>query len=427
MTRSLPSDGFWTCAWAASMQGPYPVGNATGQPEMRFVFPNDAEGARDQSFRIIIRPCVWGRAARIRFTNVFGNRSLHIKNSFLGLHMAGGAIVPGTNRPVFFEEASEVVIPPGRSLWSDPVLLEYIEDETDRMLLGRKIALSFHVSGASGPMSWHAKALQTSYISAPSIISCTSVEAETGFPFPTTSWFFIDALDMECRKKTPVIVCLGDSITDGSGSTINGDDRWPDVLCRRLQADGDQRVSVINQGIGANEILQPVNYDPAAPTNGGPSALARLDRDVVSLSGVNTVIWLEGINDLGHGEASVEALIGGTREVIQHLRVNIPGVHLMMGTLTSTVGATIEAHGRPEVDKKRKRFNAYLQSCGLLDGVIDFDKVTRDPISGGLREEMKPGSSIGGSGDGVHPNRIGYQAMAKAIDLSLIRQFLTIP
>jgi lysophospholipase L1-like esterase len=412
--------GFWTTAWATSMQGPYPTGNSTGQPEMRFVFPSPERGACDQSFRMIVRPDVWGKQARIRFSNVLGTQPLTVTNVHVGLQAMGSAVLVCTTRSVKFKTRRKAVIAPGEFLWSDPIILDFIKSPDDPLLTGRKLAVSFHVVGESGPMTWHAKALQHSYLAAPSSPSRAAYENEHGFPFPTTAWYFIDALDMLTEQHTRVIVCFGDSITDGTGSTISGDDRWPDVLSRRLHAKYGARISVVNQGIGGNRILGPTNYLPTNATVGGPSALSRLDRDVLGLSGVATIIWLEGINDFGNADSSLEDLCDGVRQGVTRLRAGIPGVRVIMGSMTPTLGGSPATHGRPEVDFKRKQFNIFLETSSLFDGVINFELPTKDEKTGGLNPEMIPSSSIGGPGDGLHPNRIGYQAIGHAISIDLI-------
>ena len=409
-TANLP----WATVWTASSQGPYPAGKPTAQPEMGFVFPDPARGACDQSFRMVLRPSLWGTHLRLRFSNALGARDLRLAHVHAGLQASSSAIVTGTNRPVLFDGRPDVLIPPGACVWSDAVALEHL---APALLEGRKLAVSFHVEGESGPMTWHAKALQTSYVSAPHAAPQCADEGEAGFPYPTASWFFLDAVDM--RADAPVIVCFGDSITDGSGSTINGDDRWPDVLARRLSRAG-VRAAVVNQGIGANEIIYPAAYDMAQPTDGGPSALERLSRDVIALSGVSTVIWLEGINDFGRGAASVDDVIAGVTTGVARIRAGVPGVRVIAALLTPALGSTIETHGGAQVDAKRRAYNDFLRHGGLFDGVIDFDAPTRDPQTGGLHAPMKPGSSIGGPGDGLHPNRLGYQAMGAAVDLALV-------
>lgn len=411
----------WATSWAASVQGPYPVGNPSAQPNQSFIFPDPAEGARDMTLRLVLRPSLWGRRARLRFTNAFGTRPLRLDGAHIGLQHGGGALVPGTNRPVRFGGAEGVTIEPGGQVWSDAVDLPFAAEPESPLLMGRKLAVSFHVAGASGPMSWHAKALQTSYTTAPGAGSRGGEEGEEAFPFPTASWFFLDALDVSAPSATPVIVCFGDSITDGTASTMNGDDRWPDVLARRLNAAMGNRLSVVNAGIGGNQVVGPAEYGPEKPFPGGPSALARLERDVISLSGVTTVVWLEGTNDFSrNGNASLDAVRDGMREGVRRLRAAIPGIRVIGATVTSALGSTSAAHGHAEQDEKRKGLNAFIREGGLFDAVADFDRATLDPATGGLRPEMIPDSTIGGPGDKLHPNRAGYLAMGSSVELASV-------
>ncbi|MXP62955.1 lysophospholipase [Roseomonas sp. M0104] len=406
----------WATAWAASAHGPYPVGNPSAQPNQSFTFPEPQQGARDQTFRLVLRPSLWGRQARLRFTNAFGTQPLRIDGAHVGLQLGGAALVPGSNAPVRFGGQEGVTIPPGGQAWSDPVDLAFAADPDSPLLMGRKLAVSFHVADRSGPMTWHAKALQTSYLTAPGAGAQGQDEGEAAFPFSTTSWFFLDALDMMAPAGTPVILCFGDSITDGTASTLNGDDRWPDVLERRLKAAMGNRVAVINAGIGGNQVVGPAEYGPDKPFPGGPSALSRLDRDIASLSGIRTVIWLEGTNDFSrNGNASLEAVQDGMRQGVQRLREAIPGVRLVGATVTPALGSTSPAHGHAEQDEKRRGLNDFIRTSGLFDAVVDFDTATRDPASGGLKPEMVPESTMGGPGDKLHPNRAGYLAMAMSI------------
>jgi lysophospholipase L1-like esterase len=225
---------------------------------------------------------------------------------------------------------------------------------------------------------------------------------------------------MNLPAKADVVVAFGDSITDGTGTTINGDDRWPDVLSRRLHAAYGDDFVVVNQGIGGNQVVGPPEYTPAKPIPGGPSALSRLDRDIVALPGVVAVIWMEGINDFGAANATVDALMKGYTDGVSQLRQKMPGVRIYVATLTSALNSSIASHGRPEVDAKRKALNDFFRNAKIFDGVIDFDAATLDPATGELKPEFQPGSSIGGPGDKLHPNRAGYAAMANAIDLGMI-------
>jgi lysophospholipase L1-like esterase len=268
-------------------------------------------------------------------------------------------------------------------------------------------------------MTWHAKAMTTSYLSMPGAGSRSSDESERAFPLSSTSWYFLDAVYMTAPSDTRAIVAFGDSITDGSASTLNGDDRWPDVFARRLHAESGNRYSVVNEGIGGNQIVGPTDY-ASKPFGGGPSALDRLQRDVISLPGVSVVIWLEGINDFAAGGASVQAVSEGVREGVRRLRAQIPSVRIYMATVISALNSSVSPYGTPEVDAKRKEFNRFIRSAGIFDGVIDFDAVTTDPATGELRAEFQPNSTTGGPGEKIHPNRAGYAAMGDAIDLRMI-------
>jgi lysophospholipase L1-like esterase len=413
----------WVTSWAGSAQGPYPVGNPSAQPDQRFAFPVPANGARNQTFRLIVRPDAWGPQARLRFSNAFGTRPLVLDEVYAGLVLGGPALVKGSNKPVAFGGKPGVTIAPGASAWSDPVDLTFVRDPDAPELAGRKLAVSFHVADESGPMTWHAKALTTSFVTAPDAGAKGALEEEEAFPYATASWFFLDAVDMRMPADTGLVVAFGDSITDGTASTMNGDDRWPDVLSRRLhRAFGNRFAVVVNAGIGGNQVAGPGEYSPAKPFAGGPSAGARLERDVLSLSGVSAVIWLEGINDFSkNGNAAVDTVSGAMRETVARLRAGIPGVRVIGATLTSALNATNAAHGSKEQDGKRRALNAFIRSSGVFDAVADFDAVTFDPSTGEMRAAFIPESTTGGPGDKLHPNRAGYLAMGGAIDLGLFR------
>ena len=410
----------WVTVWTAAVQGPYPSGNASAQPNLSRVFATPENGARDQSFRLIVRPDLWGRRARFRLSNAFGTRAVAFDGAFAGLQLSAAAIVPGTNRPILFGGKAAVTIPPGESAWSDPVELAFVHDPSAVQLAGRKLAVSFHVAGESGPMTWHAKALTTSYLTPPGAGAKGQEPGDAAFPFPTTSWYYLDAVDVMAPAATRVVVAFGDSITDGTASTLNGDDRWPDVLSRRLHAAYGNRVAVVNAGIGGNQVLGPPEYSPGKPFSGGPSAGSRLERDVLSLSGVSAVVWLEGINDFSRNTAASAASVqNGMTEIVKRIRAAIPGVRIVGATLTSALGAS-GAHGSAEEDEKRKALNDFIRNGKLFDGVADFDQATVDPQTGGLRPEFVPESTTGGPGDKLHPNRLGYLAMGTAIDLHLL-------
>ncbi len=404
----------WGTVWAGADQGPYPTGHPVAEPVLDFAFPRAESGAHDQTFRLIIKPDLFGRQMRFRFSNAFGKQPVTFDTAFAGLQLSGAAVVPGTNRPLLFSGKPSVTVQPGAQVWSDAVLLPYVHDPASAELAGRKLAITFHVAGDSGPMTWHAMALTTSYVTAPSAGAIGDLDDDSAFPYSTTSWFFLDAADAATPPDTHVIVCVGDSITDGNGTTLNGDDRWTDVLSRRLHADG-QHVAVVNEGIAGNEILQPAEYDAAKPVDGGPSLAARLDGDVLGLSGVTDVILFEGINDLADGAAPT-AVADGLHASVNRIRAKFKGVKVLGGTVTSARGSPYPTYGTAGTDARRHQLNDALEKPGLFDAVIDFDAATIDPQTGELRADFDPSSS-GGPGDKLHPNRAGALAMGGAVDL----------
>jgi lysophospholipase L1-like esterase len=410
----------WVASWTASVHGPYPVGNPSAQPDLKFAFPTPEKGASDQTLRLIVKPDLWGSKIRLRFANTFGTQAVSFDDLYVGLQATAGNLVPGSNRKITFKGKRDVAIAPGQSVWSDAIDLPFVKGATSRELDGRKLAVSFHVVGATGPMTWHAKALTTSYLTPPGAGKHGADASDAAFPFTTASWYFLDALDVMAPSDTMVICAFGDSITDGTNTTMNGDDRWPDVLSRRLHAAYGTRVSVVNEGIGGNQVLGPMNYTPQTPFAGGPPAHQRLERDVFGLSGLSAIIWLEGINDFGAGGATADAVIVGMKDIVKRVRAK-GNIKIVGATLTSSLNSTNKAYATPEVDAQRKALNVFIRSSGgVFDGVADFDAVTIDAKTGEIKAEFQPNSTVGGPGDLLHPNRAGYQAMGNAIDLKLL-------
>ncbi len=409
----------WVTTWVGSVQGPYPVGNPSAQPNLSAVFPTPALGANNQSFRLIVRPDIWGKQTRVRLSNALGTQPITFENVYVGLQLGSAEIVKGSNQPVSFGGKKSITIAAGQSAWSDPVKLPFVQKLGDANLEGRNMAVSFYIPGTSGPMTWHAKALTTSYVTAPNAGSKTSDETEASFPFSTASWFFLDAVDMIAPTSTKVIMGFWDSITDGTASTMNGDDRWPDVLSRRLHKAYGNKVVVLNAGIGGNQVAGPAEYSPTKPFPGGPSSSMRLERDVLSLSGVTTVIWLEGINDFSkNGNASTQAVIDAMTDGVR--RLNAASINVIGATVTSAFGSSSAAHGFQEQDDKRKVLNQFIRTSPIFSSYIDFDEVILDPATGQMKPEFVPDSTIGGAGDKLHPNRVGYQAMGNSINLKQV-------
>lgn len=424
----------WVASWAAAQHGPYPSGNAAAGPNLRFAFPDPVAGAHDQTFRLIVKPDLWGNRIRLRFSNVYGDRPLGLDQVFIGIQASGGHVVAGTNRRVSFDHgAMATIIAPGARAFSDSVELDYVKRGDNPWPSGGNLAVSFHVVGSSGRMTWHSSAFRTSFLSAPKSGAHGAEYDDRAFPFTTTSWFFLDAVDVMAPQDTIVVAALGDSITNGSDSTLNGDDRWSNALSSRLHAALGSRVSVVNLGIGGNQVVGPSTYDVSKPYFGGPSALQRLDRDILSLSGLTTVIWLEGVNDLAQPgnlmgglqsdapqavpSTPPEDVIAGLREGVKRLKSR--GITVIGGTLTPTKGAQ-GVYGSAQLEASRQTVNQFIRTSGIYDGIVDFEAATMDPATGMFRAEFQPSSTAGGPGDRIHPNRAGYQAMALAIDVRLI-------
>ncbi len=405
----------WATVWSGSDQGPYPVGNAIAQPDLSFAFPHPEAGSHEQSFRLIIKPDLWGRQMRFRFSNAYGAQPVTFDTAFAGLQMTGAAVVPGTNRPITFAGKKTVTVAPGAQAWSDPVNLPFVHDPAGADLAGRTLAVTFHIPGDSGPMTWHAMAMATSYVTAPDAGAIGELEDDSAYPNSTTSWFFLDAADAAAPPDTRVVVAMGDSITDGAASTLNGYDRWVDVLSRRLHAEG-AHVAVVNAGIAGNQVDGPADASAAKPFKGGPGAASRLDRDVLALSGVTDVILFEGINDLA-ANARADAVAKQLHAMADRIRAKVKGVKLVGATLTSSRGSSLAGYGTADADMRRHALNELIRSPGLFDAVVDFDGSTVDPQTGELRPEFVPSSTSGGPGDKLHPNRAGYLAMGGAVEL----------
>ncbi len=415
----------WVTAWTASAQGPYPSGFALLQPDLSLAFPDPARGADDQSFRMIVRPDLWGGEARIRLSNAFGLKPVRFDRVYIGLHFESSAVAAGSNRPVTFGGKDWVEIPPGQDAWSDAAALPFVPQDDAASFPGRKLAISFHGVGESGPMTWHAKALTTSYLTTPHAGAVGAREDEAAFPFSTTSAFFLDALDMRASAGTILVAAFGDSLTDGMGASLNGEDRWPDVLSRRLHERFGNEIAVVNAGIAGNRILKPKLYSAREPDASGPAALQRLRRDVLSLSGISAVIWLEGVNDLGpHGGATLDELEQAFTSGVWALRFAAPAIRVIGATLTSARGSA----GFGARDEDRKALNAFIRTSGLFDAVVDFDGATVNTVTGALKAEYAVPTNGVSKQDGLHPNRAGYLAMGESIDLdALVRDIAAEP
>ena len=283
-----------------------------------------AKGFNDQTLREVVRPTLGGEQLRIRLSNVFGRAPLTIDDAAVGVRDTGASVVPGTQRPVRFHNRRRVTVPAGEEIWSDPVPL--------RVTAGRDLAVSLFAHGATGPVTWHPTALTTSYYSASGDGDLTRRTGGAGFGSTTTSWYVLDGVDVRTPRRSGAVVAFGDSITDGSNSTLDAGHTWPLDLARRLHADPRGRgLSVLNEGIAGNRVLNDAG-------TAGVSAQERFGRDALAQTGVRDVLFLEGINDIGHdqgadgGPLTAAELIDGITAVVDAAHRH--GLRIIGGTLT---------------------------------------------------------------------------------------------
>ena len=381
--RDSAGDECWAGTWSTALQAPNTVVFGVG-PEFN-----------NQTLRQIVRTSAGGRKVRVRLST-FGAGALVIGAAHVALREPGAdaAIIPESDRTLTFGGSPAITIPPGAPVLSDAVDLE-VPPLAD-------LAVSIYVPGATGPATWHFQALQTSYISPAGDFTAAAVMAVAS---TAQAWFWLAGVDVSGPAQTRAIVTFGDSITDGTMSTPDKNNRWPDHLARRLMVQpGDQKVGVLNAGIPGNKLLNDIV---------GPNGLARFERDVLSQPGVKHVIVLLGNNDIlfVFGPADVvtaDQIIQGHRQLIQ--RAHARGVKIYGGTLTPFGGF---AFSSPMKEAMRQKVNEWIRTSGEYDGVIDFDRALRDP---GAPERLRYDS-----GDHLHPDDAGYKAMADAVDLGLFQ------
>jgi lysophospholipase L1-like esterase len=359
-----------------------------------------ASGFNNQTLRLIVHTSIGGDDVRVRLSNALGTQSVVIGAAHIALRSTGAAIVPGSDRPLTFSGASSITIPPNALVVSDPV-------ELDVPALG-DLAVSIYLPVSTGPASDHDLGEQTSYVSTTG--DFTASPGATPYTTTITQWPYLAGVEVKASEDTRAIVALGDSITDGFNSTPDANHRWPNFLAARLLAHHRKR-AVVDEGISGNRILHDI---------AGPNALGRYDRDVLVQSGVKYVIVLEGINDIGFtafipSEAvTADQIIAGHLQLIE--RAHARGLKIYGATLTPFEGTTFPGYFTPEGEVKREAVNNFIRTSGAYDAVIDFDAATRDPSH---PTRLLPAYD---SGDHLHPNDAGYQAMANAIDLALFRR-----
>lgn len=381
----------WVAGWASAQF--LPTGDAA--------LP--AGTLADSTLRQNIRASIGGDRVRVRLSNLAGTKALALSGVSIAraISPASAAIDPATRQMLHFDDKADVTVPAGADYLSDPVTLPVKSLDT--------LAISIRYTGEPSAQTAHPGARATSYILPGDHLADAQMIGAAAFDH----WFNLAAIEIERCQPVKLIVALGDSITDGRGSTTNGNDRWTDRLVERLQADPKRRhVALVNQGIGGNRLLD---------DGLGPNALARLDRDVLAQPGVTHIILLEGINDLGTltrdapvspaaHQAHVARIIGAYRQVIA--RAHARGIKVIGATILPFVGnAYYHPDARNEAD--RQAVNDWIRTSGHFDGLIDFDRATRDPAH---PDRLLPAYDVG---DALHPSPAGYRAMGDAIPLSL--------
>ncbi|HEY2651534.1 MAG TPA: SGNH/GDSL hydrolase family protein [Solirubrobacteraceae bacterium] len=344
------------------------------------------------TIRNIVFSSVGGDIVRVRLTNTFGDQPLLIGDAYIGVSGADGSIT-GPNVPLTFSGSRAITIPQGAEALSDPIRLS-VPALTE-------LAVSVYIPHPT-EQTGHSDSQETTYIT---FGTDQAGDSTTAGWTPISSWWFVDSVDVIAKQPVKgTVVAFGDSITDGYQSTVNANARWPNDLARRLDARHGATLSVADEGISANQVLN----DTFGPGAGVP-ALARLDRDVIDRAGAKDVILLEGINDIGGNDTQASQLIAGYEQIIA--QVHAAGLEIFGGTLTPFKGS---GYWSSEKEQTREAVNQWILTSGAFDGVIDFAKATADPSD---PQMFNPAYD---SGDHLHPNDAGYQAMANAVDLDML-------
>jgi lysophospholipase L1-like esterase len=384
----------WVGSWGASPLAPSPGGGP---------FP-PTPSFNDQTVRQVVRLSAGGERVRLRFTNEYGAKPVTIGVARIAL-ADGEGLKAGSDHAVTFDGQPSATIAANAPLLSDP-----IDFPVDALA---QLSVSVYFKGDTGPCTCHATGMQATFVSAPGdFTKGTFAPAQT-----LQQRVFLSGVEV-LASNTRAVVVLGDSISDGVGSTPGANRRWPDLLAERLNARGSgPHWGVVNQGISGNRVLS---------DGAGESALARFDRDVLSVPGITHVIVFEGVNDLGIGYGKFEgpiaalmpagpkptrdSMIAGYRQLIA--RAHSRGLKIYGSTIAPYEGA---AYYSPEGNAVREQINDWIRTGREFDGVLDFDAVFRDPAK---PTQMKEGLH---SGDHLHGSDAGYRAVADSIDLKLFR------
>lgn len=385
---SSDSTSSFASAWTAPQQDynenlPAAFGGGRLAPPISF---------SNQTIRQIVHVSYGGPAVRLKFSNMFGQAPVTLSSIRVAKSTGGSNIDTTTDQAVLFSGANSVTLPPGVEVLSDPI--DYA------LGANANIAVSLFVPAGTPAGSGHITSVQTNYVASGNVVSAASLTVtETA-----TSYFWLAAVDAAGADKPRVMVAFGDSITDGFQSTIDANSRWPNLLDNKIQAAGTfGRFSVVNAGIAGNRWI----YDLIGPNGSG-----RFGHDVLGVPGVTHVTILMGINDLGLGQfvpgqsVTSDQVIAAITTAVQ--RAKGQGLKVFLGTLLPVGGSIYDS---PTVETERSAINTWIRANATVDGVLDFDQVVRDP---GNPTAILPAFD---SGDHIHPNDQGYQAMANAFPL----------
>jgi lysophospholipase L1-like esterase len=390
VVRVPTHSGHWVTAWAAAPQAAVPANLS-------------AHGFADQTLRQVVFSSAGGSFARIRLTNTFGTRPLMVGRASVAIQGAGARLSAGTLRPVTFSGRPSVVVRPGAEVLSDPVSL--------RIAPFAHVVISVYLPATTGPATGHGQARQVNYVSSGDRALAPGAQ---DFGRQTQSWYVLAGLDVLAPLRfAGTVVAFGDSITDGVGSPVNANQRWPNDLARRLVARGGNTLAVVDAGIGGNRVL---NSSACC----GVAGVARFRRDALDQARVRDVILLEGINDidfsqshdpnnLPHTNVSALQIVEGYTRIIA--MAHAAGLRIFGATLTPFAGAR---YWTPAGEAKRQAVNRWIETSGAFDGVIDFAAAVADPA---YPLRLNPAYD---SGDHLHPNAAGYRAMANAVSLAML-------
>lgn len=338
---------------------------------------------------------------RLEISNVFGGADLPITAATVALpgnQTAGiSAIQTGSLQALTFSRSDSFIVPNGAVVVSDPIHLPV------EALTVLSISIYLEQGQTTNSITSHPGSRTTSYFARGNRVS----DADLADSATADHWYFISSIEGRVSKGASSLAIVGDSITDGRGSTTNGNDRWTDRLARRLQND-TVRVAIVNKAAGGNRVL----------ADGlGPNALGRVDRDVVALAGVRHAIIFEGVNDIGTAATDEASQLQVAQRLIQAyqqmiLRLHRHHIAVFGATITPMTGPG-QVYGDPNREVTRTTVNEWIRNSGQFDAVIDFDAVVRDP------DQPEQLLAQYDSGDHLHLNPQGYKAMADAVDLDL--------